>query len=564
MTTLQTRAWVLFAAVAFLAGCTPENPAGGGSAGGGNGGSGGVGPGAGGTSSGSGGMPSAQPGQPLVFYTDLTSAPPGAYVTLWGRGFGATRGSSTVTLNGASVASYVSWSEGMIELKLAQSATSGPLVVHTTSGDSPPTALSVHAGRLLFAAANGNDSWSGTLEAPSGSDGPFQSLGRGRDALRAGDVLYLRARAFTQADAYNSVLSLRDIPTGTAATPVAVVGYPGEVVTLGDNTLEKSVSLYRGDNGPVLDYLTVAKLHLRPSCFAFRLENGSHGRLVGNEITGATDACMSGTIEAVDWGTDPEHIHDWKLLGNYIHANGNTKLEHGIYLGGYGTNAGFEIAWNRISEQTGGRAIQLYGHQASDYIQHISIHDNEISEIDRDGIVLGNTDADILYLSDIHIFNNIFWRAGRCTGWGVRVGNPTATGILVEYNTFYDNGAGNRACDQSSGSVESQVLVEGATSVVLENNLFAPAGSEADTEITTAAGVVTGSHNLYGGTPPAWDSSPTRGAPGFLGASTGNFHLASTSAAIGIALPSTVTVDHDGVSRPQGNAPDVGAYEAVP
>jgi hypothetical protein len=118
---------------------------------------------------------------------------------------------------------------------------------------------------------------------------------------------------------------------------------------------------------------------------------------------------MSGTIEAVDWATDRQHLHDWKILGNHIHDNGNTKLEHGIYLGGYGTNSDFEIAWNRISEQTGGRGIPLYGHEASDYIQHISIHDNEISEIDRDGIVLGDTDADILYLS---------WKArprSRCT-----------------------------------------------------------------------------------------------------------------------------------------------------
>ena len=56
--------------------------------------------------------PAALAEAPRLFFTDLTSAPnsggetvsgfSGAYVTLYGNGFGATQGTSTVTLGGAS------------------------------------------------------------------------------------------------------------------------------------------------------------------------------------------------------------------------------------------------------------------------------------------------------------------------------------------------------------------------------------------------------------------------------------------------------------------------------
>jgi hypothetical protein len=170
----------------------------------------------------------------------------------------------------------------------------------------------------------------------------------------------------------------------------------------------------------------------------------------------------------------------------------------------------------------------------------------------------------VLYLSDIHIFNNVFWRAGRCTGWGVRVNNVTATGVVVESNTFYDNGAGDRACDQSTGSVEAQVLVEAATSVVLRNNIFAPAGSESDVSVTAPDGTVSGSNNLFGLAAPGWDSAPVTGAPGFFDPVVGDFHLGPDSAAIDAAVASGVTADHDGTARPQGAASDVGAYERIP
>jgi hypothetical protein len=502
------------------------------------------------------------PGNPVIFYSDLASAPAGAWVTVWGRGFGSDRGTSRVTVGAADAAGYVTWSDRMIELQVPSGAAAGAaaLTVRTSGGDSPALPFAVHQGRRFFVATDGNDSWSGTLPAPSGGDGPFRTLGAGRDALAAGDVLYLRTATYTSVDNYNAILSLRDVPTGTASQPVAVVAYPGETVTLGDNTVQRTLSVYRGDNGPALDYLTIAKLRMRPSCDALAIQNGAHGRFVGNEISGATDACMSGTIEFLDWGNG---VDGWKLLGNYIHDNGNTKLEHGIYLGGYGHNRDIEIAWNVITRQAGGRGIQLFGHEASDYIERVSIHDNEISEIDRDGIVLGNTDADVLHLTDIGIYNNLFYRTGRCTGWGVRVGNATATGVAILNNTFYDNGAGTASCDQSGGSVEAQVLVEDAApaGVTITNNVLAAQGSEEGVAVTVSGNVISGSHNLWTGTAGAWDQAPRTGPPTFVNAAGADVHLQAGSPGVDQGTATSVTVDHDGVARPQGGGVDIGAYE---
>jgi len=270
------------------------------------------------------------------------------------------------------------------------------------------------------------------------------------------------------------------------------------------------------------------------------------------------------------WATVP--LQGWKMLGNVLYDNGASKLNHGIYLGGVGTNSDFEIAWNRISQQAGGRAIQIYGHKANDRIERISIHDNEISEIDADAILLGYSDEPPLTLSDIQVYNNVLWRAGRCWGWGVSVENPTATNIVIENNTFYDNGAGDSVCDPSwnrpgnQGVTESQLRAErGGVSVRIRNNLFASLGNEADVDTAEAGGAVSGSNNLYPRAPPAWDVSPVAGSPAFVDAGKQDFHLGAGSAAVDKAVASElVTADHDGIRRPQGAGPDIGAYETVP
>src|SRR6478752_3048759 len=80
---------------------------------------------------------SAQAAPPRIFFSDLESGPNtggqnnnGVWVTIWGKGFGATQGTATVTVGGGAVATYPLWSDGKIIFQLGAAATTGSIMVN--------------------------------------------------------------------------------------------------------------------------------------------------------------------------------------------------------------------------------------------------------------------------------------------------------------------------------------------------------------------------------------------------------------------------------------------------
>ena len=51
------------------------------------------------------------------------------------------------------------------------------------------------------------------------------------------------------------------------------------------------------------------------------------------------------------------------------------------------------------------------------------------------------------------------------------------------------------------------------------------------------------------------------GEPDFVSPDAGDYHIGENSAAIDLGVDAGVTQDKDGLPRPQGAAPDLGAYE---
>ncbi|MGO4214315.1 IPT/TIG domain-containing protein, partial [Terriglobus sp. YAF25] len=78
---------------------------------------------------------------PRIFFSDLLSGPvaggqndQGAFVTIYGSGFGSSRGTSYVTIGDVAAVSYPVWSEDKISFQLGRNAKSGQILLHTGSG----------------------------------------------------------------------------------------------------------------------------------------------------------------------------------------------------------------------------------------------------------------------------------------------------------------------------------------------------------------------------------------------------------------------------------------------
>src|ERR1700727_776322 len=119
---------------------------------------------------------SAQTAPPRIFFSDLESGPNvggksnnGAWVAIWGKGFGAERGASTVTVGGGAAVAYPVWTDSQIIFQLGPAAKTGNIVVNVRGKDgaaSNGVPFTVRAGKIYFVAVNGSDHRRGTFDAP--------------------------------------------------------------------------------------------------------------------------------------------------------------------------------------------------------------------------------------------------------------------------------------------------------------------------------------------------------------------------------------------------------------
>src|SRR5947209_2018748 len=141
---------------------------------------------------------------PRIFFSDLESGPNiggqknlGVWVTIWGKGFGAERGASTVTIGGGAAAEYPIWTDNKITFQLGPVAKTGDIVVsvrekaaragagQSTVGmsnrsgqanvaknnsggkvSSNGVPFTVRPGKIYFVAVSGSDRRTGRVDAP--------------------------------------------------------------------------------------------------------------------------------------------------------------------------------------------------------------------------------------------------------------------------------------------------------------------------------------------------------------------------------------------------------------
>jgi parallel beta-helix repeat protein len=215
--------------------------------------------------------------------------------------------------------------------------------------------------------------------------------------------------------------------------------------------------------------------------------------------------------------------HSNEFVGVSVHDNGQTDFHHGVYLSTDGNlvadadiyrNAGWGV---HVYNQTSGQSANF------NVIRNSRLFDNARVGARGDGIVLSSGQGHQAY-------NTLVWnnKQGIVTRAGAR-------GALVANNVVYANRGAGILLESSSS--DSQVR----NNIAWQNT----GGNLANSGVATAQ-----SNNLVGVD------------PRFVNAGARDFRLQAGSPAIDTGTPvSAVTVDFDGVPRPQHAAYDIGAFE---
>lgn len=511
--------------------------------------------------------PSTSAGAPRIFFTDLQSGPNtggqdnlGAFITIYGEGFGSSRGSSRVTIGGAEVAKYILWGQDngvardldMIVVQPGSAVASGNIVVTVNGQSSNALSFTVRSGDIFFvisSAANASDSNSGTY------NDPWRSITRPRKAMNAGDIVYIKGGTFNSSDSdhpgWDAVLLLEPEgdANGTSSAPIAYIGYPGSRPTIqGPNSLRRGIYF---DNG--VNYYVIANMEFTGYAGNLQVRGTGH-RLVGNY---SHDGIYSeGAVIGIT-GTSS----GLKIYGNYMRDNGGTGdlAGHGFYVQGFGTNRDIDFGWNEIRNQRGRRAIQLFGHQSGDWMDNISIHDNLITGSIRNNIIIGGSDGGTDVIGTIYVRNNIIANGD---DQGLRV-NDSNGRVYIQNNTFYNNGATGY-----DGNAQIYIERAGTGRITVQNNIMYALSGETyyQLEPGLSSSVVNASNNLVynAGSCESWDSGCINANPLFVNLSSEDYRLSSGSPAIDAGASGVTTSDYNGVARPQGSRSDIGAFEYSP
>ena len=497
-------------------------------------------------------VPVAWAAQPTAIFTDLQSGPnaggqnnQGAIVSIYGFGFGASRGSSTLTIGGAQPAAYLSWSDTKISFQIGNGALSGNIVVNVAgAGASNGMPFTVRSGRIFFVAPNGSDANAGSFTAP------WATVKHAKNTAAAGDTIYLM-NGVNETGLDGSNASLAVAKSGSPGLPIAIVAYPGASATIGSSTGQA----YGIRTTGVSNYWLLAGVNLRGAFSALAVANSSNWRVIGTDIScpsgSGTGACVAFSADA-----------NVSMYRNRIHDNGSTtstslKLYQAVQFDA-GSN-GIDIGWNEIANTRSCRALQFYSDTTPLY--NLTVRDNLIHDSRCDGI---NFATIVPLQGAVKAYNNVIYRAGTGPAPGgvesnyacINVGGNGSAAVQLTGNTLYDCG---RRANGDSGAISASVPV------VLTDNIVDVIAGETYTAPNSSLANFSGKNNLFfgHGATPAFSATSANADPKFVDVTANNFQLRSGSPAIDKGANDGISRDLVQTVRPQGAAYDIGAYEFV-
>lgn len=521
---------------------------------------------------------------PRLFFTDLESGPNtggennlGAFITLYGEGFGSERGSSTVTIGSQGVAAYIVWGEDnaardldMIVVQPGPETVSGDIMVTVNSTPSNPLPFTIRPGTVYFVAASGDDTNEGSFVQP------WRTIAHAKNRMGAGDIVYVMdGVTATGEENFSAVLSIES--SGIEGAPKALVAYPDAMVTIGSTDLEFGIRV--PNIGVAATDWVISKLVLRGQVQALDIGGSGAGRwrVVGNDIscpvgdgqTGCFAAALASHITFVG-----NEVHDISTQGSQP-----SKQYHAVY---FTTDTNHvEVGWNHIHDNMTCRAVQFHSSPLegdTGYNQYdLIVHDNLIHGDVCDGINFATVDPS---KGPVRAFNNIIYDVGRgpappdgdanysCiyVAGGTNTGADGTGEVEIYNNTLYDCGAYQNGDSGAFGRGPGSP----GLSMRLTNNLVYVVGGESYISPSSSLSLISGSHNLWfgGQSVPDLLTGNVSGDPLLVDASSGDFRLQAGSPAIDTgAKIEGLMEDFAGTPRPQDGDDDgtvgydIGAFE---
>lgn len=496
------------------------------------------------------GVPLARAAQPTAIFTDLQSGPnaggqnnQGAIVTVYGFGFGATRGTSTLTIGGAQPAAYLLWSDNKISFQVGNSAITGNIVVNVAGvGSSNAMPFTVRSGRIFFVAPGGSDANAGSFTAP------WATVKHAKNSAQAGDIIYL-TNGVNETGLDGSSATLAIAKSGSSGLPIAMIAYPGASATIGSATGQP----YGIRTTATSSYWVLAGINLRGAFSALTVANSSNWRVLGSDISCPNG---SGTGACVEFSGG----QNLALYRNHIHDNGSTtstsiKLYQAVQFES-GANR-IDVGWNEIANTRSCRALQFYSDTTP--LFNIKVRNNVIHDSRCDGINFATIDPS---QGAVMAYNNVIYRAGTGPAPGgiesnyacINVGGSGLAAVQITGNTLYDCG---RRANADSGAVSASVAVS------LTDNIVDAIAGETYTAPDSSLANFSGKNNLFfgAGATPSFSTASLNADPKFVDVTNSNFQLQSGSPAVDAGANDGISRDIIQAPRPQGAAYDIGAYE---
>jgi hypothetical protein len=351
-----------------------------------------------------------------------------------------------------------------------------------------------------YVATTGSDS--NSCSQAQNQSTPKRTINNAKNCLSAGSTLIIGSGTYAE--------SITSVPAGTswtnavtfrAATPLGVIIRPNAPTT-GPLDLQSANYHYVVFDGFIFDG-TNADFQ------AVKLSFAHHIRIQNGEVRNAP---VNGIIVSGE-GTDFNEFINLEVYNNAV--------SHGIYI--WGANSlvdGCHVHHN------GRYGIHFYdsgkGLVNNSIVRNNIVHNNGLKTQSGSLLIGGNGSQ---------VYNNIVY-------------NDVVFGIRLQYSGVQNAKVFNNTVYNISGT---GIYITGSNHEVRNNISFNNSGPEIDNQSTGS----TLSNNLTTD-------------PSFVNAGAANFHLQSGSPAINAGtslVSSVVTTDFDGVSRPQGSAYDIGAYE---